>query len=149
MRAGSIHSRMFSSISFALLLLCSTSDALRLDAVVALRHARPTRVPRDAHVVMEDASVDPVDESAPESTTEVAPAEVAPPKDPNAPTMPVSSLDFKLKGLATIAVGLVGVGFILNYAFTPGSIFSAPEEPQVNQALVKYTTALEKVAPTE
>ena len=69
-----------------------------------------------------------------------------PPIDPNAPTMPVSSTVDKIKGLGVIAVVLFASGVVLNYAFSPGSIFLASDEPKVNEGLVKYTTILEKAA---
>ena len=64
--------------------------------------------------------------------------------------MPVSSTGDKIKGLGAIAVGLVGTGVILNYAFSPGSIFESPSmrnEPTANErAVEKYTKVTQQAA---
>ena len=62
--------------------------------------------------------------------------------------MPVSSTGDKIKGLGAIVVGLGATGAILNYAFSPGSIFESPamrNEPTANErAVQKYTSTFQQ-----
>ena len=55
----------------------------------------------------------------------------------SAPTMPVSSTAFKIKGLAAVFAVLCATGWVLDYSFS-SDMFLAADEPAVNQGLAKY-----------
>ena len=109
--------------------------------------ARATRVFRRPTVVLMNGSnqesAAPADEAAP-VVESAAPPAPAPAVANDGPTLPVSSTFDKIKGLALIFVLLIVSGYVLNYAFSPNSVFLAPEEPAVNETLLKYTSALDK-----
>ena len=62
------------------------------------------------------------------------------------PVLPISSTADKVKGLAIFLVALVGSGFLLNYAFSPNSVFLASPEPKVNEGLRKYAGVIESAS---
>ena len=76
------------------------------------------------------------------SSTDVAKALfVVPEGASKEPTLPVSSLADKVKGIAGLLVGLVAIGWVLNFSFSSDSPFLASDEPKVNTALQKYTSS--------
>ena len=62
------------------------------------------------------------------------------------PVLPISSTADKVKGLTIFLVALVGSGFLLNYAFSPNSVFLASPEPKVNEGLRKYAGVIESAS---
>ena len=114
-------------------------------AVAALRPAIMPRVRQERRMgVSKMAEEEPTIDDEPLPPSEApAPEVIKPPPRGNEPTMPVSSMMDKVKGLAAIFVILIGVGFVMSYSFSPDSPFMSSSEPQVNQALQKYTTSLE------
>lgn len=87
----------------------------------------------------EDISTSSAD-ATPLTPTNPAPA----PRDE--PVLPISSTADKVKGLAIVLVALVGSGFLLNYAFSPNSVFLASPEPKVNEGLRKYAGVIESAS---
>ena len=127
------------SVVVLALSVASTSALLPVAASPRVRYA--CRASRLAPIMQEDID-GPAKEEAPEVESAAAPI------NDGGPTMPVSSTGDKIKGLGAIVVGLGATGAILNYAFSPGSIFESPamrNEPTANErAVQKYTSTFQQ-----
>ena len=128
-----------------LILALSVALTNALQLMVASR-SRPAY--RAAHTIMQEEQLE-----EQEGGMVIAPqtddgGPTAPKTDDGGPTMPVSSIGDKLKGFAAIAVGIAATGLVINYAFSPGSIFESPAvrgEPTANELAVnKYTNAIQQ-----
>lgn len=137
------------SVVVLALSVASTSALLPVAASPRVRYA--CRASRLAPIMQEDID-GPAKEEAPEVESAAAPINdggpTMPPINDGGPTMPVSSTGDKIKGLGAIVVGLGATGAILNYAFSPGSIFESPamrNEPTANErAVQKYTSTFQQ-----
>ena len=82
--------------------------------------------------------------SSADATPGIASTRLPAPRDE--PVLPISSTADKVKGLAICLAALVGSGFLLNYAFSPNSVFLASPEPKVNEGLRKYAGVIESAS---
>ena len=119
--------------------VASSQALLPVAAAPTVRHAC-----RSSRLAVMQEEIGPTEEGSPQVESPATQI------DDRGPTMPVSSTGDKIKGLGAIVVGLGATGVILNYAFSPGSIFESPtmrNEPTANErAVQKYTSAMQQAA---